>query len=53
MKQVGFLQFSFRDSVEPVYRELVTLMLTLPTPSDQAGVSQADLVQARKVMEAR
>ena len=72
------LQFSFRDSVEPVYRELVTLLLT-PTPSvsldqgnqtsnpfpgqakaqdssrtlhSQGRVSQADLAQARKVMEA-
>jgi CHAT domain-containing protein len=39
-------QFSFRDSVEPVYRELVDLLLSAAgTPS------QDNLKQARKVME--
>lgn len=44
------IQFSFREQVEPVYRELVTQLLT-PSP-DQTDVSQAHLIQARKVIEA-
>ncbi|NJM95332.1 MAG: CHAT domain-containing protein [Acaryochloridaceae cyanobacterium CSU_5_19] len=42
-------QFSFRESVEPVYRQLVDLLL-----EDQAGFSpsQANLKQAREVIEA-
>ncbi|MGF1590862.1 MAG: CHAT domain-containing protein [Pleurocapsa sp.] len=40
------VQYSFRDSVEPVYRELVSLLL------DDAGeISQANLKQAREVIE--
>jgi len=47
------VQFSFRESVESVYRELVDLLLQPP----QAGVrgaepSQKNLRQAREVMEA-
>ncbi|WP_299484869.1 CHAT domain-containing protein [Acaryochloris sp. IP29b_bin.137] len=38
-------QFTFRDSVEPVYRELVDLLLRGSNPS------QDNLQQARKVME--
>lgn len=38
------LQFSFRDKVEPVYRELVGLLLESPTPSH--------LDRARETMEA-
>jgi CHAT domain-containing protein len=38
------VQFSFRDQVEPVYRELVDLLL-------QPGATQADLSTAREVME--
>lgn len=38
-------QFSFRDSVEPVYRQLVDLLLRDSNPS------QEDLKQARDVME--
>lgn len=38
------LQFSFRDKVEPVYRELVGLLLQSPT--------QPHLVQARETLEA-
>lgn len=38
-------QFSFRDSVEPVYRELVDLLLRDSQPS------QENLKQAREVME--
>lgn len=46
------VQFSFRESVEPVYRDLVALLLEpLQTPSEQKGVSQKNLVQARKVLE--
>lgn len=40
------VQFSFRDSVEPVYRQLVDLLL-LP----QAEVTQPKLIQARQVIE--
>ncbi|MBE9189453.1 CHAT domain-containing protein [Gloeocapsopsis crepidinum LEGE 06123] len=41
------LQFSFRDSVEPVYRELVSLLLQSPSTA-----SQKNLVQARDTIEA-
>ncbi|MEM8613548.1 MAG: CHAT domain-containing protein [Cyanobacteria bacterium P01_H01_bin.105] len=44
------IQFSFRERVEPVYRELVTLLLT--PSSDQAEISQENLKQAREVIEA-
>lgn len=42
------VQFSFRESVEPVYRELVALLL-----QEQEGKSpsQADLARARSVIE--
>jgi len=39
------IQFSFKESVEPVYRELAALLL-------QSGASQDNLEQARKVIEA-
>jgi CHAT domain-containing protein len=39
------IQFSFRESVEPVYRELVGLLLN-------ESPSQAQLIQARNVIEA-
>jgi CHAT domain-containing protein/predicted negative regulator of RcsB-dependent stress response len=39
------LQFSFRESVEPIYRELADLLL-------QPGASQDNLKQAREVIEA-
>ncbi len=42
------VQFSFRDSVEPVYRQLVGLLLQ---PEGATDVSQARLVQARSVIE--
>ncbi len=38
------VQFSFRESVEPIYRELVALLL-------EGDVSQNNLIQARQVME--
>ncbi|MEQ9481095.1 CHAT domain-containing protein [Coleofasciculus sp. F4-SAH-05] len=41
------LQFSFRESVEPIYRQLVSLLLQ---PGSKA-VSQENLVQAREVIE--
>ncbi|AFY34689.1 CHAT domain-containing protein [Calothrix sp. PCC 7507] len=57
------VQFSFRESVEPVYRELVGLLLEhetdqgaqtkgekLVTPQEQP--SQAELMQARELIEA-
>lgn len=40
------IQFSFRESVEPIYRELVDLLL-----QPQSQVNQATLVQARNVIE--
>ncbi|MDY6783980.1 MAG: CHAT domain-containing protein [Cyanobacteriota bacterium] len=55
------VQFSFRESVEPVYRQLASLLLQPSTPpfnppSDEGGhrgvkVSQANLKQARQVIE--
>ncbi len=42
------IQFSFRDSVEPVYRQLVALLLT---PEDGKQVSQENLKAARKIIE--
>ncbi|MCC0177605.1 CHAT domain-containing protein [Waterburya agarophytonicola K14] len=42
------LQFSFREQVEPVYRELVSLLLS---PVDRQPVSQANLLQARNTIE--
>lgn len=41
------IQFSFRDEVEPVYRELVDLLLH----SQKSKPSQQNLVQARSVIE--
>jgi CHAT domain-containing protein len=41
------IQFSFRDSVEPVYRQLVSLLLT---PED-GEVTQKNLKAARKAIE--
>ena len=40
------IQFSFRESVEPVYRQLVDLLLQSPQPSKE------NLIQARNVIEA-
>ncbi|NET47777.1 MAG: hypothetical protein F6K09_03435, partial [Merismopedia sp. SIO2A8] len=47
------LQFSFRKSVEPAYRELVDLLLN-PTvlPTQSKSQQQTNLQQAREVMEA-
>lgn len=42
------IQFSFRDSVEPVYRQLVALLLTSESGKQ---VSQDNLRSARKVIE--
>ncbi|NET05382.1 MAG: CHAT domain-containing protein [Symploca sp. SIO2B6] len=42
------LQFSFRESVEPVYRELVEILLQ---PPHQGEISQDNLKQAREVIE--
>ncbi|MDJ0741971.1 MAG: CHAT domain-containing protein [Xenococcaceae cyanobacterium MO_167.B27] len=38
------IQYSFREKIEPVYRELATLLL-------QPGATQADLNQARNIIE--
>ncbi|MDP8965282.1 MAG: CHAT domain-containing protein [Cyanobacteriota bacterium] len=50
------LQFSFRESVEPVYRQLVGLLLQPPldlplTKGESGEVSQENLQQARQVIE--
>ncbi|MCC5603887.1 CHAT domain-containing protein [Nostoc favosum] len=48
------IQFTFRDSVEPVYRELVNLLLQ-PQASQQikqTEINQKNLKQARDVIEA-
>ncbi|MGK7922356.1 MAG: CHAT domain-containing protein [Trichodesmium sp.] len=46
------LKFDFRDSVEPVYREFVDLLLA-PSESEQTDtISQENLRQARQVIEA-
>ena len=42
------IQYSFRESVEPVYRELVSLLLT---SDSSATISQENLAQARDVIE--
>ena len=42
-------QFRFQEEVEPVYRELVSLLLT---PDERGTISQSYLSQARDVMEA-
>lgn len=42
-------QFSFRESVEPVYRELVSMLLQ---PKNNQQVTQANLLQARNTIEA-
>ncbi|MFB2969234.1 CHAT domain-containing protein [Aerosakkonema sp. BLCC-F183] len=44
------VQFSFRDSVEPVYRELVGLLLQ-PENQSQEATSQNPIDKARKVIE--
>lgn len=46
------LQFSFRESVEPVYRELVDLLLQQPDDENQVAISQQNLQQARQIIEA-
>lgn len=43
------IQFSFREQVEPVYRELAALLLN---NNDNNSLSSADLDQARDVIEA-
>ena len=45
------VQFSFRENIEPIYRELVSLLLS--ERSDHSGEpSQANLAQAREAIEA-
>lgn len=45
------LQFSFRESVEPVYRELVDLLLQQSESEYQTATSQRNLKQARQIIE--
>ncbi|MDJ0555188.1 MAG: CHAT domain-containing protein [Microcoleaceae cyanobacterium MO_207.B10] len=46
------LKFDFRDSVEPIYRELVELLLQPPNPGQENVISQENLRKARQVIEA-
>lgn len=45
------IQFSFRDSVEPVYRQLVDLLLQSVKQQESNQQKQSRLVQARKAIE--
>ncbi|MCC5610080.1 CHAT domain-containing protein [Nostoc sp. CHAB 5834] len=45
------VQFSFRESVEPIYRELVELQLRTENIQGDLQTSQYNLKQARKVVE--
>ena len=45
------VQFSFRENIEPVYREMVSLLLSEKTDST-GKPSQANLTRAREVIEA-
>jgi CHAT domain-containing protein len=45
------VQFSFRESVEPVYRELVSLLLTPQIMKGNKEVEQRNLKKAREVIE--
>ncbi len=42
------VQFNFRDEVEPVYREMVDLLLQ---PKGKEEISQENIVQARNIIE--
>ncbi|WP_407883107.1 CHAT domain-containing protein [Scytonema sp. NUACC26] len=46
------VQFSFRENVEPVYRQLVELLLTPPSSHSANEPSQVNLRKAREVIEA-
>ncbi|WP_426559195.1 CHAT domain-containing protein [Dapis sp. BLCC M172] len=46
------LKFDFRDSVEPIYRELVELLLQPSESGKTDTISQENLRQARKIIEA-
>ena len=46
------LKFDFRDSVEPVYREFVELLLEPPESPQENDISQENLRKARQVIEA-
>lgn len=45
------LQFTFRDSVEPVYRELVTLLLQEPSPSQEKLNFARTVIEALQIAE--
>jgi CHAT domain-containing protein len=45
------VQFSFRESVEPVYREFVSLLLTPKLTKGEKEVEQKNLKKAREVIE--
>ena len=46
------IQFSFRDNIEPVYRQLIDLLLQpASTASTKESISQGNLKQARGILE--
>ncbi|MEH1841582.1 MAG: CHAT domain-containing protein [Nostoc sp.] len=46
------IQFSFRDNIEPVYRQLIDLLLQYSSPvSTKKSISQKNLKQARDILE--
>ncbi|MEH2200002.1 CHAT domain-containing protein [Nostoc sp.] len=45
------VQFSFRDNIEPVYRQLVDLLLQPSSTVSSKSISQKNLKQARGILE--
>jgi CHAT domain-containing protein len=45
------LQFDFRDSVEPVYRELIDLLLTPETKEDHHSSNEENVRQALEILD--
>ncbi|GAB1543423.1 hypothetical protein NUACC21_60970 [Scytonema sp. NUACC21] len=45
------VQFSFRESVEPVYRQLVDLLLRSPVPSKDNLIKARDVIEALQLAE--
>ncbi|MEA5550753.1 CHAT domain-containing protein [Anabaena cylindrica UHCC 0172] len=45
------LQFSFQESIEPIYRELVSLLLQPTKTKNTKDISQLNLTKARDLME--
>jgi CHAT domain-containing protein len=45
------VQFTFRDAVEPIYRELVSLLLTSDQPEEKALKESRDVIEALQLAE--